>query len=35
MLLGRAGKWTVLYGPVDEMPFGDADLWEEWGKRRR
>ncbi|HEU4370794.1 MAG TPA: hypothetical protein VFV05_21440, partial [Methylomirabilota bacterium] len=28
-LLGRAGKWTVLYGPIDEMPFGDADLWEE------
>jgi tetratricopeptide (TPR) repeat protein len=28
-LLGRAGKWTVLYGPIDEMPFGDADLWED------
>ena len=28
-LLGRAGKWTVFYGPVDEMPFGDADLWED------
>jgi tetratricopeptide (TPR) repeat protein len=28
-LLGRAGKWTVLYGPLDEMPFGDADLWED------
>jgi tetratricopeptide (TPR) repeat protein len=27
-LLGRKGKWTVLYGPIDEMPFGDADLWE-------
>jgi tetratricopeptide (TPR) repeat protein len=27
-LLGRAGKWTVLYGSVDEMPFGDADLWD-------
>lgn len=28
-LLGREGKWTVLYGPIDEMPFGDADLWED------
>lgn len=28
-LVGRAGKWTVLYGPIDEMPFGDADLWED------
>jgi len=28
-LLGRGGQWTVLYGPIDEMPFGDADLWEE------
>jgi tetratricopeptide (TPR) repeat protein len=28
-LLGRGGKWTVLYGPIDEMPFGDSDLWEE------
>jgi len=27
-LLRRIGKWTVLYGPVDEMPFGDIDLWE-------
>jgi tetratricopeptide (TPR) repeat protein len=27
-LLGRKGKWTVLYGPIDEMPFGDADLWD-------
>ena len=27
-LLGRDGRWTVLYGPIDEMPFGDADLWE-------
>jgi tetratricopeptide (TPR) repeat protein len=28
-LLGRGGKWTVLYGPIDEMPFGDVDLWED------
>jgi tetratricopeptide (TPR) repeat protein len=27
--LRRRGKWTVLYGPIDEMPFGDADLWED------
>jgi tetratricopeptide (TPR) repeat protein len=28
-LLGNGGKWAVLYGPIDEMPFGDVDLWEE------
>jgi len=28
-LLGRDGQWTMLYGPIDEMPFGDADLWED------
>jgi hypothetical protein len=27
--LSRRGKWTVLYGPIDEMPFGDADLWQD------
>jgi tetratricopeptide (TPR) repeat protein len=27
--LSKRGKWTVLYGPVDEMPFGDVDLWED------
>ena len=27
--LGKRGKWTVLYGPVDEMPFGDVDLWDD------
>jgi tetratricopeptide (TPR) repeat protein len=27
--LSRAGKWSVLYGPIDEMPFGDADLWDD------
>lgn len=30
-LLGRRGKWTVLYGPIDELPFGDVDLWEDHG----
>ena len=23
------GKWAVLYGPVEDMPFGDGDLWEQ------
>jgi tetratricopeptide (TPR) repeat protein len=27
-LLGRDGHWTLLFGPIDDMPFGDADLWE-------
>ncbi len=27
--LGRRGKWSLLCGPIDEMPFGDVDLWEE------
>ena len=31
VLLGRDGKWSVTYGPVDEMPFGDGDLWEDEG----
>jgi tetratricopeptide (TPR) repeat protein len=26
--LSRGKHWSVLYGPVMEMPFGDADLWE-------
>jgi tetratricopeptide (TPR) repeat protein len=25
------GKWAVLYGPITELSFGDADLWEEHG----
>jgi tetratricopeptide (TPR) repeat protein len=29
--LGRRGKWSVLYGAIDEMPFGDADLWQDHG----
>ena len=28
-LLARDGQWAVLYGPIDEMPFGDGDLWED------
>ncbi|MCI0546256.1 MAG: hypothetical protein L0027_03120 [Candidatus Rokubacteria bacterium] len=28
-ILGREGRWSVLFGPIDEMPFGDVDLWEE------
>lgn len=28
-LLARDGRWTVLFGALDEMPFGDADLWED------
>src|SRR6266404_9002013 len=27
--LSRRGRWSVLYGPIDEMPFGDVDLWED------
>jgi len=27
----RRGKWAMLYGPVMDMSFGDADLWEEYG----
>ena len=27
----RHGKWAILYGPVSDMSFGDADLWEEHG----
>jgi tetratricopeptide (TPR) repeat protein len=30
-LLSHRGRWTVLYGPIDEMPFGDVDLWEDHG----
>jgi tetratricopeptide (TPR) repeat protein len=28
-LLGHRGEWTVFYGPIEDMPFGDVDLWEE------
>ena len=27
--LSRRGKWAALYGPLQDMPFGDVDLWEE------
>jgi hypothetical protein len=27
--LGRHGKWSLFFGPIDEMPFGDVDLWED------
>jgi len=23
------GRWSLFYGPISHMPFGDADLWEE------
>jgi hypothetical protein len=29
VFLGRGGKWSLFYGPIDEMPFGDVDLWED------
>ena len=25
---GRS-RWAVWYGPIEDMPFGDADLWED------
>ena len=25
------GHWTVLYGPIQDLPFGDADLWQDNG----
>ncbi len=28
-VLSHHGKWAVLYGPVEDMPFGDGDLWEQ------
>lgn len=27
----RRGRWAILYGPMMDMSFGDADLWEEHG----
>ncbi|MBI3029330.1 MAG: hypothetical protein HYY64_07470 [Candidatus Rokubacteria bacterium] len=29
-LMERA-RWSLFFGPISEMPFGDADLWEEHG----
>lgn len=28
LLLGRP-RWSVFFGPIWEVPFGDADLWED------
>jgi tetratricopeptide (TPR) repeat protein len=28
-VLSDRGRWSVFYGPIDNMPFGDVDLWEE------
>ena len=30
-LMKGQGHWSVLYGPIMDMPFGDADLWETHG----
>jgi tetratricopeptide (TPR) repeat protein len=30
-LLTARGKWSVTYGPFDQLPFGDADLWQDHG----
>lgn len=27
--LGRNQYWTLLFGGIEELPFGDADLWED------
>lgn len=24
-------RWSLFYGPISQLPFGDADLWEEHG----
>ncbi len=29
-LMARA-RWSLFYGPISHLPFGDADLWEEHG----
>ncbi|MEK7993972.1 MAG: tetratricopeptide repeat protein [Planctomycetota bacterium] len=29
--LGAGKHWTVLFGPITELSFGDADLWEDRG----
>jgi tetratricopeptide (TPR) repeat protein len=28
-LLSARGKWSVTFGPLDELPFGDVDLWQD------
>jgi tetratricopeptide (TPR) repeat protein len=30
-LLTAQGKWSVTFGPLDQLPFGDADLWQDHG----
>jgi tetratricopeptide (TPR) repeat protein len=30
-LLTARGKWSVTFGPLDQLPFGDADLWQDHG----
>ena len=30
-LLAAGGKWSVTFGPLDQLPFGDADLWQDHG----
>ena len=30
-LLTAGGKWSVTFGPLDQLPFGDADLWQDHG----
>jgi len=24
-------RWSLFYGPISHLPFGDADLWEDHG----
>jgi tetratricopeptide (TPR) repeat protein len=28
--LPKYDHWSVLFGPISDLPFGDADLWEEY-----
>jgi tetratricopeptide (TPR) repeat protein len=30
-LLTAGGKWSVTFGPLDQLPFGDVDLWQDHG----
>jgi len=30
-LLTTGGKWSVTFGPLDQLPFGDVDLWQDHG----
>jgi tetratricopeptide (TPR) repeat protein len=29
--IAKRGYWSVLFGPIQELPFGDADLWQDHG----